>query len=226
MSVSIQELPPESRPRERLLQNGPGVLSDTELLALLLGSGRSGASSIEVAGELLARFGSLREAGLARAQELTLLKSVGPAKAASLMAAFELGRRAAQRNVPSLRINGPAEIAAAAATHVSDPRREEVFVVALSAGNRLRRVERIGVGGDSSCRVEVREILGVAFRFESPAFGLVHTHPSGDLKPSAADVSFTIEVRNAAHQLGIRLLDHVIVAGTRWASLRELGHLA
>lgn len=226
MAVSIQELPPESRPRERLLQNGPGVLSDTELLALLLGTGRSGASAIEVAGELLARFGSLREAGLARAQELTLLRSVGPAKAATLLAAFELGRRAAERNTPALRLNAPGDIAAAAVSHVSDPRREEVFVIALSAGNRLRRVERIGVGCDTSCRVEVREILGVVLRLESPAFALVHTHPSGDLTPSAADVSSTAEVRDAAHQMGIRLLDHVIVAGTRWVSMRDLGQLA
>lgn len=225
MAVTIQELPPESRPRERLLQNGPGVLSDTELLALLLGSGRRGASAIEVAGELLARFGSLREAGVARPRELTLLKSVGPAKAASLLAAFELGRRAAERNVPSLRVNGPAEIAAAAVSHISDPRREEVFVIALSAGNRLKRVERVGVGGESACHVEIREILGVALRFESPAFALVHTHPSGDLTPSAADVSFTVSLSDAASQIGIRLLDHVIVAGCRWASMRELGHL-
>lgn len=225
MAVRIQSLPPEARPRERLFRHGAGVLSDGELVALVLGSGRRGASAIEVAGELLAALGSLGEAARARPDELARIPAVGQAKAASLAAAFELGRRAEARHEAGPRLSGPAEIARAVAPHLTDPRREEVFVVAMASGNRLRRVERLGIGGESACSVEVREVLAAALRFGASALALAHSHPSGDPAPSSSDVAITRALGIAAEQVGLRLVDHVILAGARWVSLKELGYL-
>jgi DNA repair protein RadC len=224
MAVRIQSLPPEARPRERLLQNGPGILSDAELVALVLGSGRRGASAIEVAGELLAELGSLSQAARARPDELARIP-VGQTKAAGLAAALELSRRAEARHPAPPRLSGPADIALAVGPHLTDPRHEEVFVVAMTAGNRLRRVERVGIGGESACTVEVGEILAAACRLGASALALARSHPSGDPTPSSEDIAMTRALRIAAEQVGLRLVDHVIVAGARWASLLELGYI-
>ncbi len=225
MAVSIQRMPVEVRPRERLFQVGLGALSDAELVALVIGSGRRGASAVEVAGELLAELGSLTVLSRARPEELSRISAVGCAKAASLVAAFELGRRAEARTAAPPRIGGPADIAIAVRPHVAEPRQEEVFLVVLGGGNRIRRVVRLACGGSSDCGIRVRDVLTAAFRHGATALALAHSHPSGDPAPSSEDVALTRELRKASDQVGLRLADHVIVAGTRWASLRALGYL-
>lgn len=222
MAVTIPKMPPGGRPRERLYQSGVAALSDAELLALVIRSGRRGASALEVASEILGEHGSLPMLGKAKPEELQRLSAVGSAKAAGIIAAFELGRRAAVHEGVAT-ISCPSDLAAAVKPHLGDARREEAFLVALSGGNRLRKVERLGLGGLTSCGLEVREVLSAALRLDAAAFGLVHSHPSGDPSPSAEDKTFTKLVSEAADRVGLRFLDHVIVAGTRWVSLTECG---
>jgi DNA repair protein RadC len=218
-------MPAETRPRERLVQLGVSALSDAELVALVLGSGRRGASAIEVASQLLAEHGSLSDIARAGPEELVLTSAVGGAKAASLVAAFELGRRVETRSAEVMRITGPADIAAAVRPHVIERAREEIFLVVLGGGNRVRRVERIAYGGVTACGLEVGDVLAAVLRHQGRALALVHTHPSGDPAPSAEDISTSRSLEAAARHVGLRLLDHVILAGNRWASLATLGHL-
>lgn len=222
MAVTIQKMPAETRPRERLYQGGAVVLSDAELLALVIRSGRRGASALEVACEILGEHGSLSRLAQAKPEEMQRLAAIGSAKAASIVAAFEMGRRAGVGESVST-ISCPSDLAAAVRPHLSNQRREEAFLVALSGGNKLRKVERLGHGGQTSCGLEVREVLSAALRLDVGTFGLVHTHPSGDPSPSAEDKTFTTLVSEAADRVGLKFVDHVIVAGPKWVSLTELG---
>lgn len=222
MAVTIHKMPAEVRPRERLSQLGPSALSDVELLALIIGSGRRGASALEVASEILGKHGSLAGLVGAKPEELGRLDAIGPAKAASILAALEMGRRAAGRERRA-RISGPSDLAAAVRPHVSDPRREEAFLVALGGGNKVIKVERLARGEQASCGIELREVLSAALRLDAAGFGLVHTHPSGDPSPSAQDRNFTELIAEAAGQVGLRFFDHVVIAESRWTSLSETG---
>lgn len=225
MAVSMHRLPPGARPRERLARLGVRALSDAELLALVIGTGRRGASAVEVASELLAEHGSLAELGRAGLEDLAGVGAIGVAKSAGLIAAFELGRRAGAGGAVSPKMAGPSDIVAAVRPYLGESRREELFLAVMGGGNRLRRVQRVTSGGPTSCGLEMREILAMALRHDGSAFALVHTHPSGDPTPSAEDVAATREVAAAALLVGLRLVDHVILAGARWASLATLGYL-
>lgn len=225
MAVSMHRMPADTRPRERLAQLGVRALSDAELLALVIGTGRPGASAVEVAAELLAENRSLSELARARPEELARVGAVGHAKAAGIVAAFELGRRAEARPTVPPRITGPADIAAAVRPQLGEARREELFLIVLGGGNRLRRVERVTSGGPESCALDEREILAAVLRHDGSAFALAHTHPSGNPSPSGEDVAATRDVAAAARQVGLRLVDHVILAGARWTSLAALGYL-
>jgi DNA repair protein RadC len=215
MAVPMRQMPADSRPRERLYRLGPAALSDVELLALVIGSGRLGASALQVAAEVLAEFGSLTRLGEAKPEELERLASIGRTKAAALIATAEIGRRAAMRESAAT-ISCAADLAAAVKPHISSLGREEAFIVALSTTNRIRKVERLGLGGQGTCGLEVREVLATALRVDAAAIGIVHTHPSGDPTPSAEDTAVTHILSSAANQVGLRFLDHVIVAGSRW----------
>lgn len=224
MAVTIHKMPAEARPRERLFQVGTAVLSDAELLAIVIGSGRRGASALEVANEILGEHGSLTRLAQAKAEELLRLDAIGSAKAAGILAALELGRRAAGRTaLRRTRISHPSELAAVVRPHMSTAGREEAFLVALGARNQLIKVERIATGGQNACRLEVREVLSTAMRLDAAAFGLAHKHPSGDPSPSAEDKEFTRLVAEAATQVGLRFVDHVIISESRWASMTEVG---
>lgn len=225
MAVSMERMPAETRPRERLAQLGVAALSDAELMALIVGSGRRGASAVEVTTELLAEHGSISDVARARPEELARTSAIGFAKAASLVAAFELGRRVETRSVVATRITGPADIATVVRPHVVEHSREETYLVVLGGRNRVRRIERIAFGGATACGLEISDVLAVVLRHQGRALALVHTHPSGDPMPSGEDVSMTRALESAARQLGLRLVDHVILAGNRWASLSMLGYL-
>jgi DNA repair protein RadC len=150
---------------------------------------------------------------------------MGEAKAASLAAAFELGRRAAIGGEPTTRVTGPEDLVRAVLPCIGDVRREEAFVLVLDGSNRLLRVERLTSGSADQTLLPAREVVGVALRCDGSAFGVAHTHPSGNTEPSSADVTMTAELVEAARTTGLRFVDHVIVAQKRWMSLRELGYI-
>ena len=214
----MSRLPPESRPRERLARVGAEALSDAELLALVLMSGRPGESALDLATGLLAEYGGLRRLGQARPEELGRKPGVGAAKAAALVAAFHLGRRTGEAADVAPVLAGSDDVAAAARPMLADARRERVLVLICDAQHRLRRHAIIAEGALDRSPILVREVLNAVLRHDGRAFAVAHNHPSGDPTPSLADRRATAALIEAARTVGLQFLDHVIVAGDRHAS--------
>lgn len=216
--------PREDRPRERLATHGPEALSDAELVALVLRTGERGASALVVASRTLASHGGLRAlAGAARGQ-LAAERGIGPAKTASLLAAFELARRlAAQRLRPGLALGSPAAVAAAFHPRLRDAPHERFVAVLLDGRHRVLRDVVVSQGTLTASLVHPREVFRPALREAAAALILVHNHPSGDPSPSREDVDVTRRLARAGRLLGIEVLDHVIVAEQGFTSLRERG---
>ncbi len=220
----IQKLPPEVRPRERLLAEGPEALGVRELVAVLLRSGVPGASSLHLADELLLRFGGLRGLARARPEELSALPGVGPAKAATLLAAFELARRL-QGPDPASRpvIRSAQDAADVLAARMLHRDQEHFWVLLLNSRHEVVGVVETSRGGLNAASVEPREVFREAVRRCAYAVILAHNHPSGNPEPSPDDVRVTQTLRDAGALLGIRVLDHLVVGDGRFVSLRERG---
>lgn len=218
----IRDLPSGERPRERLLESGGRSLSDSELLAVLLRTGRRGASVLQLALDLLRENGGL--GGLLTATPHSLRRSgIGPAKAASLLAAVEIGRRLAREQLMDREpLSRPVDVAhyLALRYHTSD--QEVMGALFLDARNRLLGEREIFRGTMSRIAVEPREVLRECLQRGASSVYLFHTHPSGDPSPSAEDVLFTRRMAEAAEIVGLRLLDHVVLGSQgRWVSLKE-----
>ncbi|MGN2641481.1 RadC family protein [Nocardia takedensis] len=217
MSVPIAHLPSGQRPRERLLTLGPQVLSDLELLALLLGQGRPGASALDLAAELLAEHGGIAGVAAARPEELARHRGVGHAKAALISAAFQLGARARHAGQRAPRLERAADVVAVAAPLFAGVRVERLLVLVCDAGHRLRHTVFVAEGAIDRVAVPVREILNAVLRHDGRAFAVAHNHPSGDPAPSREDRAASALLRSAAGTVGLRFLEHVVVAGDRWS---------
>lgn len=218
MTVSIPSLPAQERPRERLWARGVEALSERELLALVLRQGRRGESALDLAASLLGEFGGLAGLALARPEELATRCGIGPAKAAALVAAFRLGALAATERSEQPVLASVEDVAAVACRELHGLRRERVLVLVCDAANRLKRTVGVSDGSIDRSLVPVREVLNAVLRNDGRAFAVAHNHPSGDPTPSEADGRATNELREAAKTLGLRFLDHVVVAGMRWAT--------
>ena len=219
-SRSATLLPFELRPRERLLASGPDRLGEVELVALVLGSaGRRPA--VRVAEEVLAHHGSVAE--LARSSATELARRVGPARAARLAAALELGRRSLEPRERLLRLSTPTEVFRYARPRLGHLTREVFHVLLLDTRHRLVADRRIAEGGLASCAISPRDVFEAPIREAAPTVIFVHNHPSGDPTPSSDDIELTRRLGAAARLLGITLLDHVIVADGGFTSLAEMG---
>lgn len=216
--VRIIDIAPDQRPRERLAAVGTRALSDAELLAIQLGSGSRGRSALTLAHQLLSRWGGA--AGLAGAEvsELARTVGVGPAKAARVVSAFALGGRAAETSV-RVRLSGSADIADVAIPIIGRARQEQVLVVVADGQSRVCHSEIVAQGSAKHCPMPVREVLAMVLRHDGVAFAVAHNHPGGDPAPSSADVEVTARLRDAATEVGLRFLDHVVVAGGDWRSI-------
>lgn len=226
----IRDLPEGERPRERLCERGADALRNAELIAILLRTGMKGISALQVAEQLLQRFGSLESLARASLEELRQVKGVGRDKAIALKSAFTLAKRMAQElhgDAPLL--DTPQRIA----DYLREENRcyevEHFQVVLLNVRKRLIRVERISQGTLDSILVHPREVFKMAINANAAAIILVHNHPSGDPTPSTADVTTTRDIVRAGQLLKIEVLDHVIMGkrteanGKDYVSLRELG---
>lgn len=194
------------------MARGPASLTDAELIAIFLRTGTRGKSAITLAGELLKTRGSL--SGLARCEPAELAKGglgVGPAKAAQLAAALELGRRLARGADERPVLDTASAIYALFATEYQSLDREAVKAVLLDTKLRLIRLEQIAVGSLSECVAHPREIFRPALIHSAYAIVLLHNHPSGDPAPSPADHRLTRQLREAASVLQIQFLDHIII---------------
>ena len=220
----LRGLPPADRPRERLAALGPSTLSAPELLALLWGTGRPGASAFEVAAELLARHGGVAELSRADLAELASVPGIGAARAAQLLAAFELGRRSLAGWPPGRWcVRAPRDVAERLMPRIGDQPREELRVLLLNAKNVVLREQTVYLGNVSTALVRVAELFRDAVRVHAAGLIVVHNHPSGDPEPSPDDLHLTAEAIAAGRLLDIPLLDHVIVAGGGYVSLRDRG---
>ncbi len=216
MSVLMAALPLHERPRERLLARGADALTERELLALVLRNGTRGLSALDLAAELLAEYGNLAHLALARPEELATRKGVGTAKAAAVVAAFQLARRVDAQVDGPLVLRSADDVARVARHELGGVRRERVLVLVCDSANRLRHTVVVSEGSIDRSLVPVREILNAVLRQDGRAFALAHNHPSGDPEPSDADRRATAEVQAAAKVAGLRFLGHVVVAGADW----------
>ena len=221
---ALREVPEAERPRERLALRGPGGLSAAELIALVWGTGARGMNAVDLAGEALARHDGLT--GLARASdtELAAIPGIGPARAAQLSAAFELGRRLlADWPTGRWTIRAPRDVAERLILQMGRLEREELRVVLLNTKNAVLRVSTVYQGNVSSSLVRVGELYRDAVRLNASGIILVHNHPSGDPTPSPDDLHLTAEALAAGRLLDIELLDHLVIGHDAFVSLRERG---
>jgi DNA repair protein RadC len=221
---AIREVPLAERPRERLALRGVGGLTSAELIGLVWGSGTRGRSAVDLAADALAASDGL--AGLARASEpeLATVPGIGPAKAAQLVAAFELGRRLlADWPAGRWTIRGPSDVAERLILQMGRLEREELRVVLLDTKNHVLRVATVYQGNVSSSLVRVGELFRDAVRLNAAGLILVHNHPSGDPTPSPDDLLLTAEALAAGRLLDIALLDHLVIGHDAYASLRDRG---
>lgn len=214
----------EAKPRERLTEQGPGSLSDAEVLALVLGTG--GADGVlALAQRVLEERGG--PSGLARchARELAGIKGIGPAKAAEIVAALELGRRAAKHlgaDRPS--ITKPSDAAAMLEPRLAHLETETSLAVLMDRKHRVLAEATIGVGGIAHAPLDAREVFCAALRHPGVAAILVaHNHPSGDPAPSPDDLAVTRRLARAADLLGVELVDHLVIAARGYASMSDMG---
>jgi DNA repair protein RadC len=219
MTVLMAAIPPHERPRERLVAAGAEALSERELLALVLRSGAKGVSALDLASELLAEYGSLTALAVARPEELASRKGVGSAKAAALVAAFQLGRRATHPADEAVVLRSGEDVARVALAALAGLRRERVLVFVCDTANRLRRTVVVAEGSIDRSLVPVREILNAVLRHDGRAFALAHNHPSGNPEPSDADRRATEDVAAGAQMAGLRFLGHVVVAAEAWMAV-------
>jgi len=224
--MAITDWPLQERPRERLLARGPSSLADAELLAILLRTGIKGKSAVDVARELLGRFGSVSALLEAGAQRLAETPGLGNAKLAQLQAALELGRRALKEDLSS-------RDALASPRAVSDylrltlaGREHEVFVaLLLDAQHRVIACEELFRGTLTQTSVYPREVVKCALARNAAAVIFAHNHPSGVAEPSHADEILTRSLKAALALVDIQVLDHFVVAGARTTSFAERGLL-
>jgi DNA repair protein RadC len=224
-------MPTSERPRERLIEKGADALKNSELIAILLRTGLKGLSAIQVAEQLLNRFGSLDSLSRASIEDLRQIKGVGRDKAIGLKSAFTLARRmASEIHQESAALDNPERIAELLreANRTFDV--ESFQVVLLNTRRRLIRVERISQGTLDTILVHPREVFKSAIAANAAAIVLAHNHPSGDPTPSEADIKVTRDLIRAGQLLKIEVLDHVIIGRAThdrpkdYVSLRELGY--
>lgn len=220
----ITDLDQAERPRERLAKLGPQSLSTAELLAILLRVGVVGENAVQVGQRLLQSLGGL--AGLQRAsyEEVCSQHGVGPAKAAQIKAAIELGRRLvveAPEERPA--IHGPGDAANLVQYEMSALEQEELRVILLDTRNRVMDIDSVYRGSLNSSQVRVGELFKTAVRRNCAAMIVVHNHPSGDPAPSPDDIAITRALVQAGKLLDVEVLDHLVIGRGRYVSLKERG---
>ena len=229
--MALKDLPPDARPREKLLARGPGALSDGELLALLLRTGLAGKSVLHLAQELLdpppVGFGGIAGLLHTSADDLKRIKGLGgPAKRAELVAVLELARRALAQQLRAREVfSSPEAVRHYLQLHLANKAHEVFAVLFLDSQNRLLAMEELFRGTLTQTSVYPREVVLRALHHHAAAVVLAHNHPSGTVQPSRADEALTQTLKAALALVDVRVLDHVIVATGQTLSMAERGLL-
>jgi len=225
MGIKITEWAPSDRPREKLIEKGAAALSDAELLAILISSGTKSKSAVDLGRELLALAGNnLNSLGRLGIPELRVLQGIGEAKAVTIAAALELGRRRKLAEAPENgQIKSSADVFNIFQPLLADLTHEEFWILFLNRSNKPINRMKISQGGISGTVTDVRIIMKKAV--ENLASGLIvcHNHPSGNNNPSESDIQITQKIREAGALLDVQLLDHIIIAGSAYYSFADNG---
>lgn len=222
LSLTIKELPPDGRPREKLKALGAGALSEAELLAIMLRMGTQGESVVDLANRLLVTYGGLL--GLSRVSfaELCDVHGVGEAKACQLKAALEMGRRLLLAQPEErLQVRSPADLAPLLMMELAPLDQETLRVILLNTKNQLIKMVDVYRGSLNSSLVRIAEVFKEAVRVNAAAIIVAHNHPSGDPTPSPEDARVTAQIVEAGRLLEIEVLDHLVIGERTWVSLRE-----
>lgn len=220
----ITDLEKSERPRERLERLGAGSVSTIELLAILMRTGLPGENVLQVAQRLLKDMNGLRGLHQASFDEVCRQKGVGPAKAAQLKAALELGNRLRLEDPDSRPVvHSPGDAAALIMFDMSAKEKEELWVVILDTRNRVVKIDPVYKGSVNSSQVRVGEVFKEAIRRNAVSLIVAHNHPSGDPTPSPEDIALTRAIVQAGKLLDIDVLDHLVIGSQRFVSLKERG---
>ncbi len=222
--IRIKELPEDMRPRERLIREGPEVLTTVELLAVLLRTGTSSLSALDLATLLLKKNRGLLGLAESSVEELCSIKGIGPAKVAQLKAAVELGKRmAAEVSGPRQVIRTPVDVHNLLRERMRHYDREHFKAVFLNTKHHVITVETVSVGSLNSSLVHPRELFKNSIKRSAAALILAHNHPSGDPTPSIEDIEITRRLAEVGNIIGIQVLDHIIIGENGFVSLKEQG---
>lgn len=222
--MKIKELCTDERPREKMLAKGPESLSNTELLAILLRTGTGRMNVIDLARELL-KSGDMLLTNLASMspERMSMIEGIGPSKAITVAAAFELGRRCATEDCGkgSRRINGPKDVSRIMMPQMRTMDHEECWVLFLNKTNDMIGKERISYGGMESTVIDNKVIIRRIIEKKAMSVILIHNHPSGNAYPSKADITYTDQLGKALKTCGLSLLDHVIIGKDNYYSFAD-----
>jgi|SRR3989344_2625745 len=210
--MKIKEMVAENRPRERMFQNGVNVLSDAELLAVILQNGSKGENVIDMSNRLIKEYG-IDTMNTLSISELSKIKGIGIAKASKLIAAFELSKRVNAGRICEKVVNSSADIAKYYMEKMKDLKKEHLIAVFLDSKNKIIKDEVISIGTLDSSLVHPREVFKEAIKNSASAIILVHNHPSGDCEASLEDKRITEIMKESGELLHIRFLDHIIIGG-------------
>ena len=220
---TIKEIPLNDRPREKMAANGAAVLTDAELIAILLRTGTAEKSAIDIASEMTADGGLYKRlAGITRLNELTNIKGLGQAKAATVLAALEIGRRiASAKPIEKIHLSCPQDVADFLMPRLRYAAKEQFVVILLNNKNKVIGTEVVSEGSLSSSIVHPREVFAPAILHHAAAIMVAHNHPSGDSKPSIEDEEVTRQLLRSGKVLGIPMIDHVIIGDGNYYSFLE-----
>lgn len=224
ITYSIQHLPEEERPRERLVRFGPEAMSTAELIALILGSGTKSMPVLQLAQEIIVKFGSMQQLADATLTELRQIKGVGAAKAIQLKAAFTLGIRASKQSIPpKYRIENPIHAYHLIKDGMERETRELFVVILQDVKGFVICHEVVAIGTLSKALVHPREVFYPAIRHKASSLIIAHNHPSGDPTPSKEDYDLTKKLVEVGALMSLPVQDHLIIGAQRFVSLRQLG---
>lgn len=225
--MSIKFLAEDDRPREKFLSKGKNSLSDSELLAIIMGSGNKDETAIELARKILASVNNnWHQLSLLSLKDLMKFKGVGEVKAISIITALEIGRRRANQEIPEKPIISNSNDAyLILKNHLSDLRTEEFWAIFLNQSNKVIHLSQLTHGGINQSMVDVRVLFRTALEHFSTGIIIAHNHPSGNLKPSREDIDITQKIKEAGKLLSIQLLDHLVITQNSYASFSDEGLL-
>jgi len=224
--IALKDIPSEERPRERMLRYGSGVLSNAELLAILLRTGTVEESAIGLAHRVLTESSGLRALGEMSTEQFMQIKGIGAAKALQIQAGVELGRRiAGSTRSDAVIIRSPQDVTRLLTEDLRYLTKEHFVCLFLNTKNHVIGQETLSIGSLNASIVHPREVFQAAIKRNSAAIVCAHNHPSGDPTPSSQDIDITKRLVEAGEIIGIDVLDHIIIGDNGYISLKEKGYM-